>query len=454
MNRHVLAAFGIALGATIGSTGAVLPAAADGRHGGGPQLSGQVILDWNETMAQAGLASGVGIADPLHESRIYAMAHLAMHDALNVIDRRYESYAMGGRPVPTASPEAAVAVAAHDVLVSAFAALPDELGFNEGAAITMIDDAERLALASVPTGPAKAQGMAIGEAAATMLLAVRIGDGSEPFVISDWVENDVPGRYRFVGPGDPRDDIAFGPKWGEVTPFVFDDITAIRPRPPYPLTSKRYAADFNELKTMGSATNSGRTDTQTQTAYFWMESSPQMWNRIARSVAGGLDGWAAARMFALLNAAQADGYIANWDSKYFYERWRPETAVQRGELDGNPLTKGDPDWRPLVTNGATPEYDSGHSIEGAASAEIMRRILGGDRHTFSACSMTLPAEEDRCGGSAEVRRTFQRFSDASIQNGESRILLGWHFRNAVEVGRDRGTMIGATTVRELLRPTH
>ena len=185
MKRHVVAAFGIALGATIGSTGAVLPAAADGRHGG-PRLSGQLILDWNETMTRAGLASGIGIADPLHESRIFAMAHLAMHDALNVIDRRYESYAMGGQEVPTASPAAAVATAAHDVLVSAFEALPAELAFDEAAAINIVNAAEAQALAAVPNDAAKQQGVLIGESAAAMMLAVRTGDGSDvgPFLFT------------------------------------------------------------------------------------------------------------------------------------------------------------------------------------------------------------------------------------------------------------------------------
>jgi len=454
MRRQVLAAFGLALGATVGFTGVTAPAAAKD-HPPGPSLGAAVILGWNETMTRAGLASGVGIADPLHESWIYAMAHLAMHDALNTIDRRYDAYAMGGREVPTASPVAAVAVAAHDVLVDAFADLPAELAFDEATAIAIVDAAETTALASVPDGVAKQQGMAIGAASATMMEAVRLGDGSDvgPF-LATWDETDEPGRYRYVGPGDPSDDIAFAPEWGAVTPFIFDDITSIRPKPPYPLDSRKYAADFNELKQMGSAEPSGRTSTQTQTALFWMESSPQMWNRIARSVAGGLDAWDAARLFGLLNAAQADGYIANWDSKYFYERWRPETAIQRGDMDTNPLTGGDPAWRPLRTNGATPEYDSGHSIEGAASAEVMRRILGSDRITFTACSMTLESPAQQCGGAAEVRRTFHRFSEASVQNGESRILLGWHFRNAVEVGQARGTLIGATAVRELLRPTH
>jgi hypothetical protein len=457
MRRHVLAALGIALGVTVGSTGALHPVEAGDRHQG-PHVSGALIVGWNETMAQAALASGITPdGDPLHESRIYAMAHLAMHDALNTIDRRYDSYAMSGREMPNASPEAAVAVAAHDVLVSAFGELPAELGFNVAAALTIVDAAELQALGAVTKGAAKEQGMAIGAAAAKMMIALRIGDGSGdgPFVDTAYPQGTKPGQYRFIGADSDKDDLAFAPKWGHVTPFVYDDITTIRPRPPYPLDSRRYAADFNEVKTKGSIDSKVRTTTETETAFFWRESSPLRWNRIARDVAGGLDAWQAARLFGLLNAAQADGYIANWDSKYdVYNRWRPETAIQLGDDDTNPLTDGDLKWRPLQTNGATPEYDSGHSIEGAASTEVMRRILGSDRQTFTICSYSMPSDDQECGGPDEVSRTYQRLTAASVENGESRILLGWHFRNAVEVGRDRGTRIGATTVRELLRPTH
>ena len=204
MKRHVLAAFGIALGRNdrIYRGGAAGGSRRPPRRPAGSD--GKVILDWNEVMNRAGLASGVGIADPLHESRIYAMAHLAMHDALNVIDRRYESYAMGGREVPTASPAAAVAVAAHDVLVSTFEALPAELAFNESAAIAIVDAAETQALAGVPDDEAKQQGMDIGAAAARMMLAVRTGDRSNvgPFLDTGYAaRSEEPGQYRFVGPG-------------------------------------------------------------------------------------------------------------------------------------------------------------------------------------------------------------------------------------------------------------
>ena len=167
-----------------------------------------------------------------------------------------------------------------------------------------------------------------------------------------------------------------------------------------------------------------------------------------------LDEWEHARLFALLNMALADGYIANWDVKFLYNRWRPETAIHLGDDDTNPRTDGDEDWLPLQDNGATPEYDSGHSIEGAAAAEVMRRVLGTDRVTFEVCSLSMPDDADECGGATPVERTYQRLTDASAENGWSRILLGWHFRNAVEVGTERGRLLGAEAVRNLLGPVH
>ena len=163
--------------------------------------------------------------------------------------------------------------------------------------------------------------------------------------------------------------------------------------------------------------------------------------------------WQAARLFGLLNAAQADGYIANWDSKYDgYNRWRPETAIQHGDDDTNPRTDGDPAWRPLRTNGATPEYHSGHSIEGAASTEVMRRILGTDRLTFTICSYTMASDDQECGGAHEVTRTYTRSRRRrlrTVSHGPAGLALPQRRR-----GRTRpGTMIGATTVRHSCDPT-
>jgi hypothetical protein len=425
-------------------------------HVPGTNSGTNAVIEWNATAAAAALASKMAPAnDPLHEARLYAMMHIAIHDALNAIDRRSRPYVLNMGVLPKASPDAAVAVAARDVLVPVLRDLPDFLDPNIDAAVKLVEDRYNAALAAIPDGVAKNQGMAIGRAAAAAIVATRADDHSDSvFLDIDYQEGTKPGEFRFVE-GAP---FAVAPEWGEVTPFVVRDIAEIRPRPPYDVTSKKYAADFNELKRLGGPDDgtSARTADQTQIALYWFESSPLRWNRIARIVSqsAGLDRWEAARLFGLMNMAMSDGYVANWDSKYVYKFWRPETAVRLADSDGNPDTVGDDDWLPLWgSSGATPEYDSGHSIEGAAAAEVMKRVLGTDRMTFSTCSYSMPTGKN-CGEASPTTRTYTSFSKAAAENGLSRILVGWHFRNSVEVGLKRGQNIGERAVDRFMRPAH
>jgi hypothetical protein len=150
---------------------------------------------------------------------------------------------------------------------------------------------------------------------------------------------------------------------------------------------------------------------------------------------------------------QADGYIANWDAKYVYDFWRPETAIHEGANDGNPETVGDPDWVPLFgSSGATPEWDSGHAIEGAASAAVLQSVFHTDTMAFEACSYSTPVPENLCTGTAATMRTFTSFSQAARENAESRIFVGWHFRHSIEEGLQNGKKIGRYTVRHILLP--
>ena len=175
-----------------------------------------------------------------------------------------------------------------------------------------------------------------------------------------------------------------------MTPFVLEDSAQFRPGPPYSVTSRKYAADVNEVQALGGdglTTPSVRTDEQTEIAYFWVESSPLAWNRIARTVARSqhVDLWEHARLFGLLNMALADGYIGSFDTKYDYNFWRPVTAIREAATDGNPRTIADPTWTPLVTTPPIPDYDSAHSVEGGAAAVVLARVLG-NRVSFRACS--------------------------------------------------------------------
>ncbi|HKA98813.1 MAG TPA: vanadium-dependent haloperoxidase [Streptosporangiaceae bacterium] len=223
------------------------------------------------------------------------------------------------------------------------------------------------------------------------------------------------------------------------------------------MTSRRYAKDFREVKRLGGDgvnTPSARTADQTQVALFWVESSPLRWNRIARTVATkkGLDLWENARLFGLLNMALSDGYVATFDTKYkAYNYWRPVTAIQNAATDGNPRTKADPTWTPLVTTPPIPDYDSGHSVEGGAAAQVLKQFFGTDHVRFKTCSYTLPPGQT-CTDASPVLRRYTTFTQAAHENGLSRILVGFHFRKAVKAGIVHGIKIGAWAVDGFLQP--
>jgi len=199
-------------------------------------------------------------------------------------------------------------------------------------------------------------------------------------------------------------------------------------------------------------TPSLRTNDQTEVARFWVESSPLMWNRIARTVSQsqGLTPWENARLFGLLNVALADGYIGSFEAKRHYNFWRPVTAIREGDTDGNPATAGDPTWTPLVPTPPITDHDSGHSTEGGAAAEVLRLFFHDDAIAFSTCSFTLLAGS-RCGEPGAIFRSFASFSAAEAENGVSRILVGFHFRHAVTEGITHGRHIGRRAVTQILK---
>jgi hypothetical protein len=417
---------------------------------GGSALAANEVTTWSEIASSASFTSGL-TANPLFESRVYAITQAAVHDALNAIDGRFEPYAYRAPLTPDASPEAAVATAAHLVLVDQFNRL---IAFDYPSQQAMLDAAYADALARIPDGPAKTQGITVGEAAASSLLTLRENDGWDKQTVfdHDYPQGTAPGEFRFV----PGTDFAFLPTWGEVAPFTLFRADQFRPGPPHDIDSKRYAEDFDEIKNLGGdgvTTPSARTPEQTEIALFWVESSPLGWNRIARIVASdqGLGLWETARLLGLLNLALADGYIANFDTKAHYNRWRPITAIREADADGNPATAADPTWTSLSATPAGPEYDSGHSLEGAAATAIMRRFFGTDKIAFTTCSTTLPAGST-CDDPAPIKRSFTSFSQAEAENALSRILVGFHFRNAINQGLPHGTRIGRHAFYGFLRP--
>jgi hypothetical protein len=410
-------------------------------------------MSWNAIAGQAALDACLAPGnDPLHEARMYAMTHIAIHDALNAVDQRSEPYAFSApREMAGASPEAAVATAAHDVLIPLIGEGDAAFDDCKAAAIAGVDTAYTDALALIEDGNPKKQGVNLGHAAAGAILALRTGDGSDTALFDTTVPADAPpGVYRLT----PPFDFQFAPDWGDVTPFALRDGTQFRPDPPYQLTSQAYADDLNEVKSIGSATSTTRTADETEIAQFWYASSPLAWNRIARTVSAmtpGLTMWDNARLFGLLNIAMSDGYVASFDAKRHYYTWRPITAIRVADTDDNPDTDPDLAWTPLLDTPPIPSSDSGHSVEGAAAAEVLQRFFGTDDMTFTACSFTLPAGST-CTDPGAVYRTFTSFSQAADENGLSRILAGIHFRKDVDEGVQHGRLIATRAVNHVLEP--
>jgi hypothetical protein len=410
---------------------------------------------WNANAADAAIAACLAPSDnPLHESRMYAAMHLAIHDALNAIDRRSRPYAFAlRRALPGASPDAAVAAAGRNVLVPLLEELPAPFAGCAPAAVAGVESDYAAALAPIADGAAKSQGIQLGRAAAATILAIRTGDGADtPLFDTAYPQGSAPGDYRFT----PGFSFAFAPGWANVRPFVLRDSAQFRAAPPYAVTSKRYAADFAEVKRLGGdgiTTPSERTADDTQVARFWLESAPLQWNRIARTVAerARLDPWQQARLFGLLDTALADGYVGSFETKYRYSYWRPVTAIREAGTDGNPDTSADPTWTPLAPTPPIPDHDSAHGVEGGAAAEVLRRFFGTDRIPFETCSLTL-APGSTCTDPSPVTRRYRSFSEAAAENGRSRILVGFHFRHAVDAGIEHGRKIGGHAVDRFLRP--
>jgi hypothetical protein len=231
------------------------------------------------------------------------------------------------------------------------------------------------------------------------------------------------------------------PGWPESSQF--------RPQPPafFDLTRRKYAGEYNEVKMIGEVNSTTRTAEQSEIARFWYEGSGLGWNRIARNVSAqqGLGLWENARLFALVNFAMADGFIAGFEAKYFYNFWRPVTAIRVGDTDGNDQTIGDPAWTSFLITPNIPDYPSTHSVLGAAAAEVLARFFDEDDCDFSF---------DTTSGNPfpGITRSFTSFSQAAQENADSRVYAGIHFRTACTDGLEQGRRVGRFAYKRFLKP--
>ena len=354
--------------------------------------------------------------------RTMAIVQVSVFEAVAAATGRYPSTRAKLQPAPNASPEAAVVAATRAALVKLMPA--------QQAAI----DADFQALlAQVPDGPAKTAGIALGEQAATAIVASCADDGA--MAADAYRPHAAPGVYvPTVGPAVPH--------WGARRPWVMARGDQFRPGPPPALTSALWARDYNEIKALGGRTSAQRTPEQTAIAKFWEATAPEVYWPVARSVAAmpGRDLVDNARLFALAAMAMDDGLIAVFDAKYAYNFWRPVTAIRNGDLDGNDATERDGGWRPFIDTPMHPEYPCAHCIVSSSLGAVLAAEIG------SGPAPTLSSTSSTAGGAT---RTWATIGDFTKEVAEARIYDGVHYRNSTEVGSAMGRQIGELVVQSL-----
>jgi hypothetical protein len=355
-----------------------------------------------------------------------AMVHGAVYDAVNAIDGGYSGYLLNARVAsPFDSNEAAAATAAYRVLLKL---VPGQQ--------TALDAQYAASLATIPDGTAKARGIAVGEAAAAAMIAARTDDGR--FGAYRFPVGSLPGQWQPVLPGFVNDPFAW---LKDVKPFLVRSGSQFRSDGPLDLTSRKYARELEEVKSLGSATSTTRTADQTHAARYWAENPPATWSRVFRTLSAqqGLSVTENARLFAMLYMSGADALITVWNDKARYPFWRPITAIRQADADGNPGTTADPDWLPLTPSPPYAEHSSGHSALSSSFVATLQDFFRTDRIGWA---------DTNSGG---LTRSFTRFSQAIDEVVEARMWSGIHFRTADEQGAKIGRQVTGWRERHYFR---
>ncbi|HEY5802668.1 MAG TPA: hypothetical protein VIT90_03115 [Lysobacter sp.] len=409
----------------------VLPLAVPG------QALADAVTDWNATANQViGAAGG-----PPQQFRVFAMVHIAIHDALNAIDPRYKTYAAVGAGNPNASPDAAVARAARDVLLST---LPSQAATINTAYSSFIGALP----ACAPAQPACiSQGEAIGAVAADAILDMRLLDGSQtphvPYTLAP-----APGVYQptLPTPPAPAPFPQFG-GWGNVELFALASPWQFNPgrAAMLNLRSKAYAKEYNEVKTVGNALvrNAAPDSEQSRIARFWPGGGGNL-NGVARVIVADYDFdlWENARLFALMNMAINDGLVATFRVKYYYNFWRPYTAIRWAD-DGNKDTQPDPNWTSYIVTPPYPDYTCGLPNTVGSFSGVLREFFGTDEVPFTFTATGLPPS---------VTRSYSTLSQAADESANARVYGGIHFRSGCEAGVKLGEKVGKYVFKTQLRP--
>lgn len=401
--------------------------------------SSSVALDWNVNAVNAvraertmdGVAAG-GSPRALYQTEgLLYMSYVqaAVYDATMKISHRYLLYHHFAAPAGNASVEAAVIAAAHDTLVAYF---PDQ-----SAAL----DAEYAAsIATLPADANTDRGIAVGQAAAVDLVALRASDGRNAPVSDACPTDTTPGAWRCAPP--PSLQSKQTPWLAEMQPFTLRSDSQFRAPAPPALGSTQYLTDLEETRDFGSATSAVRTAQETAIAYFWNANAINQVNKTLRDAAAqyGLDLVDTVRLLAAGTMIPTDAGIACFDSKYFWLRWRPVTAIRFG-ADFN-----DPAWSPLVTTPNHPEYPSQHGCVTSALADVIAATVGTPNFNVSVPGAT------NGGSSLTTSQTFASVGDLDAQLVNARVWIGFHYRTSVLNGEALGESVAAWSMTRFFQP--
>jgi len=413
---------------------------------------GNEVTHWNQIATDTLVAFPAGAGGAANSLQInMGMTQGAVYDALNAIEPRYRPYLLETRFDPNASKEAATATAAYRMLSNIISTVPENIVFDRATLLDRLTTEYNNSLNGIPPGPRDA-GIAAGNAAADAMIAARHGEDFCPcadgrFGPSPWVPNYEPGHWQPLL--DPNGRPILDPTaWvANVRPFLIQSTSQFRTDGPNALTSTAYAEDFNEVKALGSVNSTTRTPEQRHIALFWASAGGPalIWNRVARNLIAdpqyAVDMVDSALLFAMMHLSAADAAINCWNDKYYWDFWRPWTAIQRADEDGNADTEPDPSWTSLLT-APYPEHPSGHLSLDGAHLEVLRLFFGTNQIRFGVTSSQFPNET----------RYFDRFSDALNEIVDARIWAGLHFRTADVQAKILGRKIADYTARHYFQP--
>ena len=391
-----------------------------------PAAAADVITDWNTTLLST-IAAAPATPGP---ARIVEMAkvHIAMHDAVQAIQQRYETYCEGITPT-SGSVIAAASKAARDMLVNLF---PPQ---------TATIDATYQAYLGAHQIASNDPGIAAGAQAAAALIEKRVSDGTYPVPPPVFLGSNEIGKWRPTVVDSAGQPTPMAAAWmANAITFAVEHPSQFFSGTPPQVTSRQYTEEYNEAKALGRNVGSTRTPEQTAIATFYSDNALNYWNRTMRHLTDRYitDVGDSARMFALVNMAIADAVFTSWQSKVQWNVWRPITAIQLGDSDGNRRTVGDPTWQPLFATPNYPDYTSGANSVGGAATEMLRLFFRTDRMAFSMIGVN-------------GNRDYMAFSDVGNDIVEARMLMGIHFRFADVAGRESGQRVSRWVYKYYLR---